>query len=666
MLHAYGIRKFHLPVNHVATACLKACPEDFLVAEVDVLGERTDLSTYRLPPPRGTPDCGGRSDDNAESSATVPPALVTATACGEAEEVDVAKNVPLLAPCEEVLTSTMEETLRAVFGDKSDIIERYSESLNKNDSPFVKKDYLMTVLNSKDMRRRLHIALKVAFPHLRAETRRASSLSEHKYQDNGDCTETPVFCVTVTYNDDYLLIAHVLGERAADAVAMWCEGVSKTDELYLEARFPSNATKDVRRAFHEALMRRYTGVSCRVSNGKIVLRSSSGRGEKRRRSAGKGTIAVFTHLLIRKRNLDMIGLRLLLSEHYGVPPTTVCTAGLKDKCAVTYQRCSVPGFQLPKQQRQWDREGSEALLRLSLPDNPTSYVEVLQASGPYDEAINIGQLKGNWFVICLRHVHGITPLEFVDRVRRVEVKGFLNYFGEQRFSEGARDSTDHVGLHILCGRWVEAVRCVLSNIPGLYESFPAHMEPRHVPRGMRDQLSIVQALHRAHRTGFRALSASDVENCTPYWQELCHDALLAVPYTQRALWLNAVQSLIFNCMLSRLKEHELPGSLPLMGYTVELEETLEPVLDATLLELNVGSREFLKQKKVLGVPLPGAMRRTVVCPEAVSVELHPTATDQLASEEDGFSATLSFFLPPSSYATVFLREVLGCDMRWAT
>ncbi|RNF27569.1 tRNA pseudouridine13 synthase [Trypanosoma conorhini] len=648
MLWACGVTEFLLPAGRSATARIKQRPEDFVVVEVDPTGARTDAPGYRLPHTAAPRPTEPRPHNTPASSPSPSPPFAAATAA--------ASDVAALLTAEDVLTDAVREGLLAQFGSKHDAVARYASGAVGRDAEGGAKQYFLGALSLKGERQRLHRALKHAFPHLRTETRRvpapggpAGALDCH---------------VVATYDAGYLLLAHLLGEGPADAVEAWSSSAPRNDAFRIAVNFPQETTKESRRAFHEVVSRRYPGLVCRVANGQVTLKAAlTRRREKRARDGVDGAASgLFTHLVVRKRSLDVMEMRLLLADYFGVPDTAVCTAGLKDKRGVTYQRCSVP---LSSQPARSKPQGGEHV-RLVWPSDPSSYVEILQRSEPCSAPVGVGELAGNCFSVRLVDVQGITFCELAQRLRQIESTGFLNYFGQQRFSERVQNTKDHVGVHLLAGRWAEAVSTLTSCVPGLYASFPERMEARHVPAGARDALCVVQALQRLHRTRHSSpatpLSADDVRLCTTRWQQLCHDALLAVPYNIRLLWVNAAQSLIFNIMLSKLQRTGAAagavGALPLPGHQVKVAEVLRPVFEQTLAELDVRAADVLEQRKVLGVPLPGAMRQTVARPTGCSLTLEGN------DAADGFSATVEFMLPPSSYATIFLREALGCEQWW--
>ncbi|KAH9578992.1 Pseudouridine synthase [Trypanosoma melophagium] len=684
MLEACGITGFLLPVERAATARVKRHPEDFIVVEIDPRGIRTDAVGYQLSIPSTVRNV--ETEIALQETSETAASAINITDVKDNSSVCVVEDPSLIAGDEGVLLNdSIRDGLSATFGSKQDAMAHYrlavcteegeKEEAEEKKNSLSCKEFPIGVFNAREDRKHLHHTLKTQFPYLRTETRRIPSL-----QGNG---EMPDFHVFALYDMDYLLLAYCLDEHAADAVELWnTTKQSCKSKTIVKANFSNDATKEARRNFHKMLARRYPDIISRVTNGQVTLMASLKQRGKRLRNSNNvnctdttTTSSSFIHLLVRKRNLDMMELRILLAEHFKVPDTAVCSAGMKDKCAVTYQRCSVP-VSLKANKDGTDKE----ITRLTWPSDPSSYVEILQISDPCVSPIQTGELSGNWFSIHLLDVSQISQAELTQRLRRTESDGFLNYFGQQRFSENVRSLADHVGIHLLARRWTDAVRSLLSGVPGLYESFPEKMEVRYVPVNARDAHCIVHALRRVYQTQYASLSnplsSDDVIGCSLRWKQLCHDALLTVPYALRVLWIHAAQSLIFNMMLSKLSTVETLLTsvkvLPLLGYQVKVEDAVKPFLEQTLSELHLRVDDVLQQKKVIGIPLPGAMRQTIVRPKETTLvfdgdkrgENREKEKEEEGKEKHSFNATLSFSLPPSSYATIFLREVLGCDKWW--
>ncbi|KPI85229.1 hypothetical protein ABL78_5712 [Leptomonas seymouri] len=579
---------------------------------------------------------------------------------------------------------------------------------------------------------------------------------------------------------------------------------------------PLLSDKDVRRHVHDTIRRFYPFIKCQVRDGQVVLRCTPKRapkntaddallsggsvllGVRRPREAeaettttdgnaglASGATSGFIHFVVKKRNLDTAEMRQLVAEYCGLKDDVVRAAGMKDKKAVTTQRCSIPNTATSTRAQEGCRPLAAATpaspVVLRWPADPqNSYAAVLCASlcsGP----VHIGQLKGNWFSVQVRNVRwatpgegqgweggitttvapppadvGITPVSAEDdnalcafleeRFRQCVECGFINYFGQQRFGETVERADDHTGVHLFAGRWVDAVKSLFRSCPHTYDAFPERMEARFVPSNLRDAQVMTHALRQTYRICFseHPLTREDVQTSSVLWTRLCEKAITeGVPYYLRSLWVHAGQSVFFNLSASFIVDgmerplpltsaydeghpvktrcragdadslcnptsapvtsatavHGLPqlsfatvatASLPLGGYQV-LQPTSEgkgggeesnaswqawkaAAIAYALRNLRWTTAQAFEQRKVAGVPVPGSWRAVVVRPQNAALawvareegcaNAQPFRTPALSSTPALPAMRLSFTLPSSAYATIFLREVLGCDKWW--
>lgn len=69
-----------------------------------------------------------------------------------------------------------------------------------------------------------------------------------------------------------------------------------------------------------------------------------------------------------------------------------------------------------------------------------------------NEPLKLGQLKGNRFQIALRNVTGTE--ELLDKsMRTLKEKGFINYYGLQRFGNDKEVPTYEIGIQLMSGQW---------------------------------------------------------------------------------------------------------------------------------------------------------------------------------------------------------------------
>jgi tRNA pseudouridine13 synthase len=73
----------------------------------------------------------------------------------------------------------------------------------------------------------------------------------------------------------------------------------------------------------------------------------------------------------------------------------------------------------------------------------------------------MGELSGNCFEIVLRNVRGAAEEEIAATLGSIAQRGFVNYFGLQRFGQGGA-GTHEVGVLLLKGHWEAAVRAIMA------------------------------------------------------------------------------------------------------------------------------------------------------------------------------------------------------------
>lgn len=120
-------------------------------------------------------------------------------------------------------------------------------------------------------------------------------------------------------------------------------------------------------------------------------------------------------LQIRKRDQNTQWVAGLLSDLAGIERNAVGFCGLKDRFAVTTQWFSLhlPGREIAEQQLQ----------------HP--HFEILSMQR-HHRKLKRGMHRGNKFAIVLRDFE-VDRKTFAERIERIELYGFPNYFGEQRF-----------------------------------------------------------------------------------------------------------------------------------------------------------------------------------------------------------------------------------------
>lgn len=307
------------------------------------------------------------------------------------------------------------------------------------------------------------------------------------------------------------------------------------------------------------------------------------------------------HLLVwlRKRSLTTEEAVREVAKQARIPQGEIGVAGLKDRDAVTRQQISVP-----------DRAAA------ALEHFKHSAIELSDVR-PHSHKLRRGHLRGNRFVIVVRELdlHAMDAMDAMDleqaqqraqaKLARLTEVGLRNYYGSQRFGEGARNLEP--GLASLAGRRRrhKGDITVSAGQSALFNFYLA-------TRAERDQLTTV-------------LVGDILQKRDSGGMFECVDA----PADQ-----------------ARLDAGELVLTGPMFGSKMRAPKS---GTDAAALEAEVLAAVGLDTAKLvkLGRNVPGTRRQLAIWPADVS-----------ATPVDG-GLQLQFCLPAGSYATVLLREVCG-------
>ena len=214
--------------------------------------------------------------------------------------------------------------------------------------------------------------------------------------------------------------------------------------------------KDKRKKLHEKIREHFpfldseTLENKELKEKKIVIRYMTKENQFKRRKIfpeKNKNILLFSLL---KKNIDTIGALEYISRLLHRNQKMLKFAGNKDKRAITTQRISsyntLPGelIGLTKGKR-WNKN-----------------IEISNFSFT-DKELRLGQLKGNQFCVCFRFIEGLSNIKSdLDIITKsLNEKGFVNYFGMQRFGVGIVP-THKIGKCVIKKMWKEAFINIIS------------------------------------------------------------------------------------------------------------------------------------------------------------------------------------------------------------
>ncbi|MBX3354651.1 MAG: tRNA pseudouridine(13) synthase TruD [Phycisphaeraceae bacterium] len=365
------------------------------------------------------------------------------------------------------------------------------------------------------------------------------------------------------------------------------------------------------------------------------------------------------YLRVQKRHMAHGELIDLLARHYEVDPGAIGFAGMKDRVGVTQQTVSIhlPGRSDP-------------------PPPSDTRIEILWQAR-HGNKLRRGHLQGNRFAIRVREVDPLKVTSVWRRLSRLATTGVPDFFGPQRF--GYRCNS-HVLGRLLLGASPEALLSELLGAGG--SPFPEHQRPA---REHFDQGKWAESLPLWHRGDYaeRAALAALVRGATPA------RAISAIRREDRAFWVSALQSAIFNQVVAeRVRAGTLGeihhgdvawlhdnGAVFLVG-----EEDLAERDEGRAIAPRLAAFELSPSGPLPGPGMVAATGRAGECEREAMLRFggevlmsaapdgpqgarrplrvrvgHPSVEGSM--DEHGPFIRLAFDLPKGAYATVVLREL---------
>ncbi|KCV68458.1 hypothetical protein H696_04752 [Fonticula alba] len=243
-----------------------------------------------------------------------------------------------------------------------------------------------------------------------------------------------------------------------------------------------------------------------------------------------------------KANRDHYNLVFLLQKMLRTGNNVFSIAGTKDKRGVTVQRVRASMITATR------------LAGLSRELRGVKFGNFSYVSGP----LSLGDLKGNRFTLAIRNVQG-DEATIAAAIGSLQEKGFINYFGMQRFGTGFVP-THKIGEMMLRRDYQGVFHTVISSLAqgsgntGLMDAFQAYVAQPTVP--MLEK--ILPHLESRH-----LIEISFVKSLIQHGPTSFQNAFSSLPRHLRSLYAHSLQSLIWNRAVSeRVRRF---GLVPVVG-----------------------------------------------------------------------------------------------------
>ncbi|XP_066490526.1 pseudouridylate synthase PUS7L [Tiliqua scincoides] len=520
---------------------------------------------------------------------------------------------------------------------------------------------------------------------------------------HGSIRQQYPFLVTVTKcgeiivkaNQDYKELCRLVSEEEACGFLKFLDAKLENSKF----SFKPDGNKEHRTMVHHFISKKFGKLvetkSFSDSQQKVVItvrfREKSGF-RKRVNADCREQQDIYTAFTLQKENLETLEAISYLSSKLGVLPSDFSYTGIKDKKAVTYQSMVVK-----KVSPQRLKELADTIEKKGV-----TVSNVRSANQP----LRLGQLQGNRFDIIVRdlkHQSNDCSASLEKRVseaiENIKRNGFINYYGPQRFGQGQSIQTDQIGLALLNKELVKAVQLFFTpeDADDPVNKAKKYFLQTEDPKGT---LAMLPDYKIREKMLLRALNRYGInqEGCTRGW--------LSIPHSMRIFYIHAYCSKIWNeAAAYRIKiygtrvvsgdlifceksadsslmtdkvhivapEEEIANKytinqviLPMAGYSVQYPtHKLGEWYHERLAGDGLQTCTFRLPELQLNVP--GCYRYLLKQPHNLSYHFLTEDKKEIGNgdsplQDSEGSLSLSFWLDPSCYATVCLREIMKCDL----
>ncbi|NXR82823.1 PUS7L protein, partial [Pycnonotus jocosus] len=546
---------------------IKNSPRDFMVTELEEPKKRrTD------PPGPGAPRCPqdavpgppGRGPSRARGGCTASPGKSEGD--GDPELQSGLGEAPVL---ESLLGKPVSELLYKFACDLKD-----TWGLENNADAGTREFSLGPRLDKK-VRADLHSAVRQKFPFLVTVTKDSEMI--------------------VKGNPDYRELCQLVTEKETSDFFKFLDAKLENSTF----SFEPDGNKEHRKIVHHFINRKFgklletksftvTDVNDQP-NVSIMVRFRE-KSWSRKRSAGgfQEKQDIYTAFTLQKENLETLEAIGLLAAELDILPSDFSYTGIKDKKAITLQPMVVKKVtpeRLKEVGNKMEKKGMK-----------------IYNVRPAYQHLRLGQLKGNHFDIVVRDLQPHSYDSSADLRERiseamesVKTKGFVNYYGPQRFGQGQIVQTDEIGLALLNEKMVKAVKLFFT--PEDTDD-PVNNAKRYFlqTEDAKGTLVMLPEFKVREKMLLRALNRYGVnhEGCTKGW--------LNIPHSLRIFYVHAYCSKIWNEAASyRLKTY---GSKVVEGDLVFLEENDESISLNDKVHVVTASEESSNKYSIYQVVLP--------------------------------------------------------------
>ncbi|NP_001106585.1 pseudouridylate synthase 7 homolog-like protein [Xenopus tropicalis] len=530
----------------------------------------------------------------------------------------------------------------------------------------------------KDERALIHSAVRQTFPFLVTFTKSSE--------------------LFVKPNLDYQELCQLTSEKEADAFFKFLDAKLENSRF----TFNPDDCKEHRTAVHHFISKKFGKlVETKSFSEKDIsgllrvcitvrFREKIGSSRKRNRTEDTEKQDVYTGFTLQKDNLETLEAISYLSCILGVLPSDFSYAGIKDKKAITYQAMVVKKV-TPERLKQIDAMSEKKGMKI-------------KNIHPVNKHLQLGHLSGNHFNIIVRDIqnHSDDLSVYVqerieEAVYNIKTKGFLNYYGPQRFGKGQNCQSHDIGLALLKEEMERAVTLLLT--PDSCED-PVNNAKQYFIETVdaKGTLALMPHYKIRERMVLRAINRYGMNN------EGCVRAWLSLPHSSRIFYIHAFCSKVWNEAASY--RFTLYGTKVVQGdlvdcnesanenslvhiVTAEEEESSAYTIDQVVLPMPGYSIKYPTNKigqwysetlakaglqscafrvSSLQLNVPGCYRHILKYPHDLFYKL--TFEDQAKGTENKIADAgvslkpvfvVEFDLDSSCYATVCLREMMKCN-----